>query len=367
MIKYYKYSIYKIYNDELWGYLINNTNYSKIKNKLLLQLQFYLKKNYFYKNKKWIRYKKYKFIKKIKNFNFAFIFYNKRRLWWIRLKLKKIFNLKKKKRFKNFKFIKFFYNFFFIKRNFNFNFKFVNIFNFYKKKQNILSKIYIYKNRFYFFKIQNFFNFIKKIFFKFKFYKIKRKLKKILKVDMKFEKQFFYNVHIIKPRPKIKKKKNDLKKKPFKLLALFFGFKNIKKFKKLLKRKVIKKYLMSNKFNDFLYFLESRLETFLFRNNFFYSIYFIKQFIYSKNIFVNNMIIFRPDYKLNLFDIVNINYKYFKWLFKNIKYKLKNKLIFINIPNYILVDWALLISQLIKKPLLKQINKPFKFSKYYFI
>jgi hypothetical protein len=99
MIKYYKYSIYKMYNDELWGYLINNTNYSKIKNKLLLQLQFYLKKNYFYKNKKWIRYKKYKFIKKIKNFNFAFIFYNKRRLWWIRLKLKKKFKFKKKKTF----------------------------------------------------------------------------------------------------------------------------------------------------------------------------------------------------------------------------------------------------------------------------
>jgi ribosomal protein S4 len=157
----------------------------------------------------------------------------------------------------------------------------------------------------------NFYNYIKKIYYKFKFYKIKRKLKKILKVDMKFEKQFFYSVHIIKPRPKIKRKKNNFKNKPFKLLALFFGFKKTRSFKFLLKRKILKKYLISSKFNDFLYFLESRLETFLLRINFFNSIYFIKQFIYSKNIFINNMIICRPDFQLNIFDIININYRFF--------------------------------------------------------
>ena len=70
MIKYYKFSIYKKYNDELWGYLINNYNYVNLKHKFLLKLQYFLKKNYFYTKikSKWIKYKRYKLVKRIKIF-----------------------------------------------------------------------------------------------------------------------------------------------------------------------------------------------------------------------------------------------------------------------------------------------------------
>jgi ribosomal protein S4 len=148
---------------------------------------------------------------------------------------------------------------------------------------------------------------------------------------------------------------------------LFFGFKKIKKFLWLWNKN--KKHLNQNyyKFNDFLFILESRLEIFLLRLNFFNSIYFIKQFIISKNIFINNMRVFRPDFHLKIFDIVNINYKYFNWLFKNIKYKLNKFSIFLNIPKYIEIDWALLTSILIKKPSILELNKPYKINNILFL
>jgi ribosomal protein S4 len=370
LIKYYKFAIYKKYNDELWGYLINNYNYVNLKHKFLLKLQYFLKKNYFYKKikSKWIKYKRYKFIKRIRRFNFAFIYYNKRRHWAIRRNIRRNINMGKKKRYKIFKFFKFMYSY--LSNKYSYISLKYNFFNFFKiYNNNNINKLKIKKYKYILFikNKKNLFNYLKRLYKKKNYYKLKSRLKKTLKSDLKYERQFFYSVHIIKPRPKVRYKKFEYKLKPINLLALFFGFKKVKKFQLLWNRKKIKKFLKINNFNDFLFFLESKLETFLFRVNFFHSIYFIKQFIFSKNIFVNNMIIFRPDYNIKLFDIVNINYKFFKWLFKNIKYRLKNKFIFLNIPNYFYVDWGLLNGFIIMKPKIKQINKPYKFLKYTYL
>ena len=106
------------------------------------------------------------------------------------------------------------------------------------------------------------------------------------KLNLRREKTFFYSVHIAAPRKKTKKwSLFALKNIYYKKISLFFGFKKIASFLKLYEQ--VKASWGKNESILFL-FLECRLENFLFRLNFFPSIYFIKRFILSNNIFVNN-------------------------------------------------------------------------------
>jgi hypothetical protein len=172
-------------------------------------------------------------MKRIRRFNFAFIFYNKKRFWLRRIKLKSFLNLKRKKKYKNFKFLNFLSiisNKFQIINDYKKNiYGILKIFNQFKK----VNYIVLNKNKFQFKLINNVKFFFKRLHYKrSKFYKIKRKLKKFLHLDVKYEKQFFYSVHIRKTKyiENFSGKIITEKKKPLKLISLFFGFKKIKKF-----------------------------------------------------------------------------------------------------------------------------------------
>ena len=109
-----------------------------------------------------------------------------------------------------------------------------DFFNFFKIYNNSnINKLKIKKYKYILFikNKKNLFQLFLKRLYKVKnYYKLKSRLKKTLKSDLKYERQFFYSVHIIKPKPKVRYKKFEYKLKPIKLLALFFGFKKVKKF-----------------------------------------------------------------------------------------------------------------------------------------
>src|SRR5690242_15463397 len=152
-----------------------------------------------------------------------------------KLKLKLFLNLKRKKKFKNFKFLNFLSTILSTKKIsliLNYKLLFYNFNNFLKEK--LLGFLILRKKNILFLKINNIKLYFRKMRFRRnKFYVIKRKLKKFLHLDVAYEKQFFYSVHIRKPTYIVKKKRKKMlteKIKPFKLLSLYFGFKKVKKF-----------------------------------------------------------------------------------------------------------------------------------------
>jgi ribosomal protein S4 len=115
---------------------------------------------------------------------------------------------------------------------------------------------------------------------------------------------------------------------------------------------------------DFFLALEGRLETFLLRLNFFPSIYFIKRFILSGNVFVDNKVINYPSHFLGFNQIVSINKKYFKLVYRYLKFSLKTHKVLLNHPPFVEIDYKLLVAMLIKNPDLLSLTMPASFNLY---
>jgi ribosomal protein S4 len=176
------------------------------------------------------------------------------------------------------------------------------------------------------------------------------------------QKEFFYCVHIAAPEKKKKKwSLFGLRQIYYKKLSLFFGFVKFNKFINLYNK--IKK-IKNNAEYFFYLFLESRLETFLLRINFLPSIYFIKRFILSGNIFVNNKKIIYHNFILKPNNILSIQKNKFFDVYKSLKFNLKRKNIFINSPKYIEVDYKLLMAMLVRKPTYNELTHPMSFELY---
>lgn len=182
------------------------------------------------------------------------------------------------------------------------------------------------------------------------------------RLNLRKQKIFFYSIHIAAPKKKVKKwSLFGLKNIYYKKISLFFGFKSISGFLKL-----YNKYSKSWGVNEFvaMSLLESRLETFLLRLNLFPSVYFVKNFILHKNVFVDNRIISYSSHILKLNEIVSFNKKYHKRLYAHIKQALKSRKVFINFPPFIEADYKLLVAMLIRRPDLNSLTKPMSFELY---
>ena len=110
--------------------------------------------------------------------------------------------------------------------------------------------------------------------------------------------------------------------------------------------------------------LEGRLENILLRLNYFPSVYFIKRFISSGNVFVNNKLVSYPSYFVTYNEIVSIEKRYFKLVYYFLKSKLKSKKIFLNVPGFIEADYKLLVAMLISSPTVKDLTRPVSFNLY---
>jgi ribosomal protein S4 len=140
--------------------------------------------------------------------------------------------------------------------------------------------------------------------------------------------------------------------------------------------------------------LEGRLETFLLRVNFLPTIYFIKRFILYGNVFVNNKIEKHSHYQLRFNEIVTVDRKYFNFVYYFLKSSLKPepcglalqkklkffkrsipvkkqsklilqpKRILLNYPDFMEVDYKLLVAMLIRNPHYSSLTLPVSFNLY---
>ena len=182
------------------------------------------------------------------------------------------------------------------------------------------------------------------------------------KLNLRKQKMFFYSVHIAAPKKKNKKfSLFGLKNIYYKKISLFFGFKKAAQFFKACRNN--KGLWGKNIFGVFLT-LEASLSNFIFRLNFFPSIYFVKKFIQFGNVFVNNKTINYSSYIVGFNEIVSFNRKYHKYFYFHLKSKLRKKKVYINHPSFMEVDYKLFVAMLIRNPSLLDLTKPVSFDLY---
>lgn len=383
MQKFYKQRIYKKYNDEIWGSLITSRKFSYNKRSILLNYKdisirsrFNFRTKYKYFRKGFLKRLKYtlfnfKFFRRVfrlTNFSSRMAWLNttsmispvllvpdyaarRKKRWYFRKVGAKFFYFKRKKSISTLKFtlislcslscnknrrvlnasnqILKFGDFSFL------HFKFLSVF----PRRHLVWR-----------------NFVKFAHLNNLRYVIRRKL------NLRREKVFFYSVHVASPRKKRKKwSLFGLKNIYYKKVSLFFGFKKVADFLKLYNS--FKKIWGANQSSFFLA-LECRLDNLLYRLNFFDSFYFLKRFILSGNVLVNNKIINYSSYILVPGDIISVNKSYFQFIYGSIKSRLLSRRVLLNAPTFVEVDYKLLVAIVLRSPHSKDLTMPVSFNLY---
>lgn len=212
----------------------------------------------------------------------------------------------------------------------------LNTYKFIKNGKKIIDFIYlVYQNNFFYKRLLKFHN--NKFF---RYYKKNRFLYKIVTQEKEF----------------IRKKKTFKSKHYLQTLKLrrFYGNLKKRKFKKLLSHPIVNNSFFGK---SYIYLLETRLDLLIYRSNFFHSIFAAKQFILHHGIYVNGGLIFRPNYRIGLSDVIFI--KNVEKYYIEIHQKLKVNMLFSNYPSYLEVNYKLGMLILFKHP--NPIEVPFPF------
>jgi small subunit ribosomal protein S4 len=185
------------------------------------------------------------------------------------------------------------------------------------------------------------------------------------KINLKTYNVFFYKTYMVMPQAKKRTTSLfNIKTQYYKKLSVFYGFVNPKQF-----FSVYKRFLVSTKNNFFSLFslLEGRLQVILFRLNFVPNIYFSKQIILHKNVYLNNRIINNIHYVPRYNEVISINKKYTKLIYFNLYRLLRKRSIFLNFPRYYDVDYKLFVALMIKLPQISDLTLPFSATNKYLI
>ena len=358
MFKFYKHKLYKKYQDELWGHIINKKSFSYNKRSILLNYRDVVLRNR-------LRIKtKFKYFRRgfLKNLNYTLLLFKffrrsirvfsfkKRRFFNVPLSLGSISFRRKRGLFFRSSKIASLLKFNILYTGFSSLSRVCTHVNIYKQPKSFQFPTIVINKRLTFYRSKVFLRTNNLQFV------IKKKL------NLRKQKVFFYSVHIAAPKKKTKKwSLFALKNIYYKKVSLFFGFRKMVNFFKIynLARKLSK----ANTFAVFL-MLEGRLDNFLMRLNLFPSVYFIKKFIEHGNVLVNNKVINYSTYNLNFNEIVSFNKKYYTNLYFFIKSQLRHRKVIINLPPFIEADYKLLVAMLIRNPGELSLTKPMSFNLY---
>lgn len=167
--------------------------------------------------------------------------------------------------------------------------------------------------------------------------------------------RFTYKV-VTNEKEFIRKKRTIKIKHYLNLLKLrrFYGNLSRKKFRSLF----LHSFLNSNFLGkSFICLLESRLDILLYRAGFFKSVFSSRQYILHKGIDVNGVSIYKPNYTIQLLDLVSVKQPAF--FYNYIKNQLKVDKLFTNFPSYLEVNYRLGILTMYKIPVVKEVPFPF--------
>jgi ribosomal protein S4 len=184
-----------------------------------------------------------------------------------------------------------------------------------------------------------------------------RNLLKHSKKRFFFRKNFKFVYKVVTNEKEFRRRTKNIKIKHYLnrlKLRRFYGNISKRKFKQLFRESMLNSNFLGK---SFICLLETRLDVLLYRTNFFKSIFSARQYIFHQGIYVNGILLYKPNFKIKLFDFVfvkNINYFYNK-----IKQKFDNKKIFGTFPAYLEVNYKLGCISLYKVPLVKEVPFPF--------
>lgn len=381
MQKFYKQKIYKRYNDEIWGSLITSKKFSYNKKAILLnykdmsvQGRFNLKTKFKYFRRGFLKHLNrsiYSFKATRRMLRLCNFLTKKTSLYntsnFSRVLLKPNYRIRRRRRrhFRRFGARWFYFNR--KKSVIKLKHLFTTLFAFRFKalKFELFRKtLYLGQGKFVLSKFPPLFASKSLTFWNFTRFVRINNLRYIIrkKLNLKKEKAFFYSVHVASPYKKRKKwSLFGLKGIYYRKISLFFGFKKVADFFKFYTS--IKSIWGRNESALFLA-LECRLENFLYRLNYFPSFYFIKRFVLSGNVLVNNKVIHFPSYVLAPGDVVSINKSFFKFIYASMKSRLLSKKILLNVPSFIEVDYKLLVAVLLTSPNTKNLTLPVSFDLY---
>jgi ribosomal protein S4 len=205
-----------------------------------------------------------------------------------------------------------------------------------KNGKNILSHIYdSYKNDYRYIRLLR----EKKI----KFF-LKRKVKYFAYQAVTGEKEFRRKIRNVKAKHYLNKLK----------LRRFYGNISKKKIKKIFRESFLNSNFLGK---SFICLLESRLDVLLYRANFFKSIFSSRQYIFHQGIYVNGVMLYKPNYKVKVDSFIFI--KDIDNFYKIMKSKLRNKKIFGTYPAYLEINYKLGCISLYKIPEVKEVPFPF--------
>lgn len=178
-------------------------------------------------------------------------------------------------------------------------------------------------------------------------YKNKKKFK-----NKKLKNFFFLQLGNIVKRKKKKYLKEFHLKKILNKKLFFFFFSNITLFelKKICKNLKKKSFF---KFYNFIDILETRLDSILYRSNFFLNLKFLRKFIFWNNVLINKQKVIRKwFYLLKIGDYISIKYnlKLYHNIKKEMLFRLKKRNLIYNSNFYLFINYKLLFIYLYNKP-----------------
>lgn len=159
----------------------------------------------------------------------------------------------------------------------------------------------------------------------------------------------------------LRKKRSFRAKHYFNLLKFraFYGNIKIRPFKSLLNTSSKNQNLATP---TVPLFFENRLDILLYRTNLFSSIFYLKQIICHKNIYVNGKLVINKNYSLNKGDIITIKPSYYAKIFPQFLKKLRQNVILHNFPTYLEINYKIGSITLLRLPSVKEIPYPFGIS-----
>lgn len=186
-------------------------------------------------------------------------------------------------------------------------------------------------------------------------FKYRRLLRKQHFFFSKKRTKFLYKV--VSDEKEFRRKKRTIKiNKYLNLLKLrrFYGNLNKKKFKRIFQQRSVNTNIVGR---SFAFFLESRLDVILYRANFFISIYEARQYINHNKVYVNGLIVNKPNFKIFLNDIIVL--KDPLMFYNRIKQRVEEDSLLVNYPSYLEVNYKLGSVMLIRIPENNEVPFPF--------
>lgn len=98
----------------------------------------------------------------------------------------------------------------------------------------------------------------------------------------------------------------------------------------------------------------------MYRTNLFHTIFFAKQFIRHKGVLVNGLLLFSPNFQVQVGDIVTIPRPYYREFFYKFLEKLKTRRVLRNLPPYLEMNYRIGSFMILRLPRAGEIAYPFK-------